>query len=509
MLEDYHAGAPQVGAPTIVEHMRLRELATHLGSTLTADPLTTITGVTHNAAWVGAGNVFVAIRGARADGHQFIDQALSRGALAVIGEGLPEGMDIPVPYLQVDDARWALAAAAAALEGYPSRELQVVGITGTDGKTTTSWLTKHLLRSAGISTGMLSTVGYELPDGVLRQFPDHFTTPESPQVQQILRELIDLQTRAVVLETSSHALALKRVAEVEFDVAVWTNLSREHLDFHGTVENYFEDKAALFTAAGFGVINVDDAWGRKLLERHPQAQTYSTSGARADWMATTIVEHPSHLSFDLHSPLGQAHLTLPMVGAFNVANALAALATAAHLGAPLEDLARGLESFSGVPGRMQLVSLEGSAGTHPRTIIDFAHTPAALENLLQTLRPSTAGKLWVLIGAPGRRDTTKRAPMGEVTTRLADIAIFTEDDPRDDPITHILSQMASGTAGRTNFHEIADRTEAITFAVTNADAEDTVVLAGKGAEMFIAREHGDDPWDETATALSALRARGG
>lgn len=488
--------------------MRLRELAARLGAPLAAAPLTAITGVTHNAEWVEEGNVFVAIRGARADGHQFIDQALSRGALAVVGEGLPGGMAIPVPYLQVADARWALAAAAAVLEGHPSRDLQVVGITGTDGKTTTSWLTKHLLRSAGVSTGMLSTVGYELPDGTLRQFPDHFTTPESPQVQQILRRLRDLQAQAVVLETSSHALALKRVAEVEFDLAVWTNLSHEHLDFHGTVENYFEDKAALFSAAGAGVINADDEWGRTLLQRHPDAQTYSTSGATADWVATRIMEHPTHLSFDLRSPLGAAELNLPMVGAFNVANALAALAAAAHLGAPLDALARGLESFAGVPGRMQLVSVEGRTGMNPRTVIDFAHTPAALENLLRTLRPSTVGKLWVIIGAPGRRDTTKRAPMGEVTTRLADIAVFTEDDPRDDPIRRIFAEMANGAAGRTNVHQIADRTEAITFALTNAEPDDTVVLAGKGAEMFIAREHGDDPWDETATALSALRARG-
>ncbi len=497
--------------------MHLRELAGHLGTTFTAAQTAheasrsaagQITGVTHNAAWVSPGNIFVAVKGARVDGHQFIDQAVAAGAIAVIGEGLPEGFSCPVPYLRVTDARFALADSAAALEGNPSRELCVVGITGTDGKTTTAWLTKHLHRHAGLNTGMLSTVGYELPDGVLKQFPDHFTTPEAPQVQRILRDMLHSRASHVVLETSSHALALGRVRGVEVDTAVWTNLSHEHLDFHGTVERYFEDKAILFADSPFAVLNADDPWGRKLIARHPNAETYSATGADADWVAEQVEEHPTSLTFTLRSPLGTAEMELPMVGTFNVANALAAMAATARSGATLQELRSGLATFNGVPGRMQLVSAEAPPhGAAPRTIIDFAHTPAALENLLRTLRPSTRGRLWVLIGAPGQRDTTKRGPMGEVSTRLADIAIFTEDDPRDDPVAEIIAEMAAGTAGRTNYRSIPDRTEAISYAIAHAGPEDTVVLAGKGAEDFIAREGGNEPWDEQQVAIAALGAR--
>lgn len=489
--------------------MRLSELADLLGAPLPDAPGAEgidVTGVTHNTAWIEPGNVFVAIRGQNVDGHRFLPQAEAAGAVAVIGEGLAAGQTTALPYLQVPDARAALADVAAALAGHPSRGLNVIGITGTDGKTTTTWLTIHLHRAAGRSTGMLSTVGYALPDGVLRQFPDHFTTPEAPQVQRILGDLRDGGAQTVVLEASSHALVLQRVRGVDFDTAVWTNLSSEHLDFHGTIETYFEDKAALFAKASFAVVNIDDEWGRRLLTRCEDVQTYSARGAKADWSATNIVEHATHLSFTAHTPLGEAEVELPMVGAFNVANALAAMAATARSGVGLAQLVAGLGSFTGVPGRMQLLAHPG-AGAHPRTIIDFAHTPAALENLLATLRPSTAGRLWVVIGAPGRRDTTKRGPMGEVTTRLADVAVFTEDDPRDDPIEHIFAEMVAGAGERANYLLIPDRTEAITRAITAAAPEDTVVLAGKGAEMFIARAHGDDPWDESATAQAALTAR--
>lgn len=497
--------------------MHLSELAAALGADLpgtdlpgadlpggdaSAEPRgAAVTGITHNADWAQPGSVFVAIRGARADGHDFIPAAIAVGAIAVVGQGLPRGIDCPVPYLEVPDARAALAAGAAAIEGHPSRELSVVGITGTDGKTTTSWLTRHLHRRAGIPTGLLSTVGYELPDGHLRQFPSHFTTPEAPQVQRILREMVQAGTRTAVLETSSHALAMKRVHGVEVDTAVWTNLTPEHLDYHGTIEQYFADKALLFEGAEFAVINVDDPWGEQLRGRCPQEVTYSLS-TPADWRARNIVEEPTRLRFTLDSPAGTAEAVLPMVGAFNVANALAALAATFRSGVGLHELLDGLASFPGVPGRMQLVP-----GPGPRTIIDFAHTPAALENLLATLRPSTTDRLWVLIGAPGRRDATKRGPMGEVTTRLADVVVFTEDDPRDDPVPEIIAQMAAGAGTRTNYLAVPDRAEAITYALTHASADDTVVLAGKGAEMFIARSGGDDPWDETAAAQQALAAR--
>ena len=272
--------------------MRLGDLVAALDLTLDTGESVEVTGVTHQADWAQPGDAFVAIRGARVDGHSFIGQAVERGAVAVLGEGLPEGVDCPVPYVVVPAARAALADAAAELAGHPSRKFPVLGVTGTDGKTTTSCLARHLLRHAGRRTGLLSTVGYELPDGVLRQPPTHFTTPEAPQVQHILAEQATAGAEAVVVESSSHALALDRVRAVDFDVAVWTNLTGEHLDFHGSMERYFADKARLVQRAPFAVLNADDPWAAQLVPMAPSHTTYSADGAEADWTATDVVEGP-------------------------------------------------------------------------------------------------------------------------------------------------------------------------------------------------------------------------
>jgi UDP-N-acetylmuramoyl-L-alanyl-D-glutamate--2,6-diaminopimelate ligase len=464
-----------------------------------------VLGVTHNAAWVRPGDAFVAIRGARVDGHTFAAQAAGRGAVAVVGEGWTLDAPCPLPYLTVPDARAALADLAAELEGHPSRELQLVGVTGTDGKTTTSWMALHLLRAAGLRTGLLSTVGYQLPDGVLRHFPAHFTTPEAPQVQATLRELVGAGATAAVLEASSHALALERVRAVEWDIAIWTHLSSEHLDFHGTVEQYFAEKRKLIERAPFAVLNADDPWTEELkLGEHV---LYSAEFQPADWQALDIQERPDGLSFDVRSPAGAFSAFLPMIGRFNVSNALAAMAAAFKLGATVEQLIAGLASFAGVPGRMEVVS-GGVDG--PRVIVDFAHTPPSLEKALSTLRATTAGRLWVVIGsAGGPRDPGKRAPLGEVATRCADHAIFTEEDHRDTPLDQILAEMARGAleARRHNYELIPDRREAIRSAVRQARPGDTVLLAGKGPEDTL--ERGEDflPWNEVQEARAALESR--
>ena len=491
--------------------MRLHDLAAELQSPLPAAPDTELTGVTHNAAWVEPGNAFVAIRGAKFDGHDFIEQARAAGAVAVLGEGLRDGQTSALPYLTVPNARAALADTAAALTGHPSRGLKVVGITGTDGKTTTSWLTRHLLRAAGLPTGLLSTVGYELPDGELRHFPAHFTTPEAPQVQQTLADMVAAGGQAVVLEASSHALALDRVRGVDWDVAIWTHLSSEHLDFHGTLENYFADKRKLVERARFAVLNVDDPWTAQLRGIAPQETTYSAEGQHADWQAHDTQERHSGLHFRVTSPLGEFTAELPMIGRFNVANALAGMAAAAHLGAGVEALQAGLASFRGVPGRMELVpggAIPGGAG-QPRVIVDFAHTPPSLEKALSTLRTTTAGKLWVVIGsAGGPRDPSKRAPLGEVATRLADHAVFTEEDCRDTPLADILTEMERGAGERQNFRSIPDRRGAIRAAIAGAGAQDTVLLAGKGPEDTLERADETLPWNEVQEARDALALRG-
>lgn len=488
--------------------MQLRQLCAALGVPVPQHGEgVEVTGVTHRADWVRPGDAFVAIRGARADGHDFLAQAVERGAVAVVGEGLLAGASCPVPYVVVPAARPALADLAAELSGHPSRDLTVIGVTGTDGKTTTSCLARHLLRAAGRSTGLLSTIGYELPDGVLRQPPTHFTTPEAPQVQQILRDVRDAGAEAVVVESSSHALALDRVRNVDFDVAVWTNLTGEHLDFHGSMEGYFQDKARLVRMARHAVLNADDPWTERLLPEAPSRTTYSAEGAAADWRAEDVVERPDDLRFTVHSPGGSATAVLPMIGRFNVANALAAMAAVHATGVGLGALLAGLATFPGVPGRMEMV--ERRPGD-PRVIVDFAHTPPSLEKALQTVRVTTEGRLWVVLGsAGGPRDPSKRAPLGEVATRLADVAVFTEEDHRDTPLEEILREMERGAreAGRDNFVSIGDRVEAIRHAVREAAPEDTVVLAGKGPEETLERDTETIPWDEMAQAREAVRLR--
>ncbi|MBW8172801.1 UDP-N-acetylmuramoyl-L-alanyl-D-glutamate--2,6-diaminopimelate ligase [Ornithinimicrobium sp. Arc0846-15] len=494
--------------------MNLADLIAALpgATTITAHPDTPsgveVTGVTHQADWVKPGEAFVAIKGARFDGHTFIEKAVESGAVAVIGEGLPADLPCPVPYVQVPVAREALADAAAAVMGYPSRAMQIVGITGTDGKTTTSAIARHVLRAGGLATGLLSTVGYELPDGILRQPPQHFTTPEAPQVQAILAEMADVRAQAAVVETSSHALSMDRVRAVEYDIAVWTNLTSEHLDFHKTMEGYFSAKAALVQRADKAVLNADDEWIDRLVELSDNYVTYSVEGRDADWQASDIVEGPNDLRFTVTSPAGEAQAVLPMIGRFNVANALAALAAADQVGLKLADSIAGLATFPGVAGRMEMVYRTSG---QPRVIVDFAHTPPSLEKALDTVRVTTEGDLWVVLGsAGGPRDPSKRAPLGEAATRKADHAVFTEEDHRDTPLVDILEEMERGAreAGRDNFTSIGNRVEAIRYAVASAKPEDTVVLAGKGPEATLERDTETIEWDEMGQAVNALAERG-
>ncbi|MGB3827149.1 MAG: UDP-N-acetylmuramoyl-L-alanyl-D-glutamate--2,6-diaminopimelate ligase [Ornithinimicrobium sp.] len=499
--------------------MRLADLTAELDLTPppAQDAAVEISYITHQADWVRPGDVFVAVAGARFDGHTFIAEAVRRGAVAVIGQGLPPEIDCPVPYVEVPDVRVALADAAAALAGHPSRAMTVIGVTGTDGKTTTSCLARHLMRATGHPTGLLSTIGYELSDGVLRQPPTHFTTPESPQVQQILRAMAADHVEVVIVETSSHALALERVRAVDFDIAVWTNLTAEHLDFHGTMQGYFEHKARLVQRAPRAVLNAQDPWTEHLLPMTEQPTAYVAEadplvplvpGLDPGWWATSVVEGPDDLRFRLHTPDGDFDAVLPMIGRFNVANALAALAACRLAGAPTAELVTALATFGGVPGRMEMATHDRG---DPRIIVDFAHTPPSLDKALETVRVTTQGELWVVLGsAGGPRDPGKRAPLGEVATRGADHVVFTEEDHRDTPIADILEQMEQGARaqGRSNFVSIPDRIQAIRYAVSRANPADTVVLAGKGPEATLERDTETIEWDEMGQARAALAARG-
>lgn len=483
--------------------MLLSDLAAALGAPAPTTDVV-VSGATHNAQWTTPGDAFVAIRGARVDGHSFAADAARLGAVAVIGEGAPDGFDSPLPYVTVPDARAALADASALLAGEPSRDLDVVGVTGTDGKTTTSWLTRYLLRAGGRRTGLLSTVGYELPDGVLRHFPEHFTTPEAPQVQELLRTMLGAGADAAVVEASSHALVLDRIRAVDWDVAIWTQLTSEHLDFHGSMEEYFAAKRRLIERAPFAVLNADDPWTEKLRGVAPEETTYGRSEG-AEWRATDVAESVEGLSFTLTCPAGVFEVRLPMMGSFNVSNALAALAAVARLGVDVPAAVAALADFPGVPGRMQILS-----GGDIHVVVDFAHTPGSLAKALEALREVAPGELWVVVGAVGgNRDPGKRFPMGEQAARLADHAVFTEDDFRDTPLQEILAEMERGAAstGRSNYASVPDRADAIRRAILGAAPGAVVLLAGKGPEDFILRFDRSDPWDEVGEARAALEAR--
>ncbi|HWG85552.1 MAG TPA: UDP-N-acetylmuramoyl-L-alanyl-D-glutamate--2,6-diaminopimelate ligase [Deinococcales bacterium] len=462
---------------------------------LAADP--EVTGVTHDSRDVAPGKVFVAIQGvplpARAplDGHDFIRQAVAAGAAAVVGSRELTGL--AVPYVAHDHPRAALADLSAAFHGHPARRLTLAGVTGSKGKTTTTVLLHHLLQSAGIACGRVASVGIASRD---REWllPGHFTTPEAPQLHEALASFLTDGCTHAVLEVSSHALALERVRGIGYAVGVWTNLEPEHLDLHGTMEAYAREKAKLLERSAFAVTNATDP----LIPRH-QGWSFADGG---DWTASDVREGPDGLRFDVRSPLGKFPVFVPMVGAFNVLNALAAMAAAARLGVDTDALRGGLASFKGVPGRMQLVQAQPF-----RVIVDFAHTEASLRAALTTVRATTAGRVLLVVGAAGERDPSRRTGLARVAAEHADHTYFTEEDHRGESLDAILETMAHEARKHRGSHELVpDRGDAIRRAVRAARPGDTVVLAGKGHERTIERGSQVLPWDEAAVAREALSA---
>ncbi len=473
----------------------LRDLFALLGREA---PTLPVRGVTHDSRLVEPGFVFVAIRGvplqsrAPLDGHDFIPQALERGAVAVVGT---KELKLSVPYCKVSHDRAALADLAAALWGYPARQLELAGVTGSKGKTTVAVLLHHLLQSARSPVGRLSTVGVKI--GAEELFlPGHFTTPEAPQVQEVLRRFVEAGCRQAVLEVSSHAIALERVRGLEYAVGIFTNLFEDHLDLHGSMENYFAEKKKLLERSQWRVVNSDNGWTRHLADG-PSTWSYGLAG---DWRAEKLTEGAGGLEFEVCSPIGSFAVQLPMVGRFNAENALAALAAAARMGLSVEEMQRGLASFPGVPGRMQLLQAEPF-----RVIVDFAHTGDSLRAALKTLRPTTRGRLVVVIGAAGNQDPSRRTGIGQVAAELADFAIFTEEDHRSENLGAILRTMAQAHGDPRRHVCIGDRRSAIRHAVENARSGDTLLFSGKGHERTLERGTETIPWNEVEEVRAALR----
>ena len=469
-----------------------------------------VAGIAYDSRAVARGHMFVALKGLQTDGTAFAAQAIERGALAIVSEQ-PAPPDVRIPWVTVGDARLALAVLAAAFYGHPSREMQVVGITGTNGKTTIAYLLASMFEAAGIRCGVLGTVAYRLGPGEQDVREAARTTPEAPEVQALLREMVDRGCGACAMEVSSHALSLRRADDMTFAAAVFTNLTRDHLDFHSDMEAYFQAKRRLFEmlpSAAPSLLNVDDPRGASLVEAGGRPVTYAINRP-ADVTTGPLSFSLDGLTFDVRTPRGTLHLRSKLVGRPNVYNILAAVATATALDLPFDAIERGVAALEGVPGRFQLAS---SAKDEVTVVVDYAHTDDALRNLLETARPLAQGRLITVFGCGGDRDRTKRPLMGAVASRLSDLVVITSDNPRSEDPQRIIDEIQRGITADTRkdtgqLLTIVDRRAAIAKAVEVAKPGDLVLIAGKGHEKYQVIGDQTLPFDDVAVAREALARR--
>ncbi len=464
----------------------------------------TVEGITDDSRRVQPDSVFVALVGEQKDGHDFIDLAIEKGATVIVAERKPEQR--PVTWVQVENTQTALADLAANFYGHPARQLKLAAVTGTNGKTTTTFLIKHICEKAGLRCGLIGTVRYEIGERVL---PATRTTPFAVELQQLLGQIANAGCKAAAMEVSSHALAQERTRGLEWDAAVFTNLTQDHLDFHGSMEEYFEAKTRLFTGLttqtrkkkSVAIVNIDDRYGEKLLGRLPKdfpVVTYGM-GVRADFRASNYRPEFGSTSYQLDAR-GKSYLVrLPLIGRFNVANSLAALAAANSLGISLRDAVLALAKSPQVPGRLEAVA----AKRQFQVFVDYAHTPDALLNVLKTCRELSPRKLIVVFGCGGDRDRQKRPLMARAADENADFSIVTSDNPRKEDPEAIIAEVEKGFRSE-RYEKITDRAAAIARAIALAQPRDIVVIAGKGHEAY--QEFADHtvPFDDLQVARRAL-----
>jgi len=474
-----------------------------------------ITGVASDSRRVQPGYAFVAIKGESSDGYQYIPAAIANGARVILSDRpAPDGLSVPYVRLH-GDMRFALAYLAASFHRFPARKLRMIGVTGTDGKTTTSMLIHHLLMKAGIPTGMISTLNALIGDQEL-DTGFHVTTPDSPDIQSYLAQMVAAGMTHCVLETTSHGLAQGRVIACDYDLAVVTNVTHEHLDYHGNYENYLQTKGKLVEMLSetprkrisnlrLAVLNKDDRSYAYLKRIAPPGYlTYSRINEAHFW-ANEITSTTDAISFTLHTAATELPVRCPIAGIYNVSNILAALAAVTSLGLPLGQAVKDLESFQGISGRMQQIEL----GQDFTAIVDFAHTPNALENALNTARAMTTGRVIAVYGSAGLRDREKRRMMPAVSIKLADITILTAEDPRTEPLEAILEDMAqsaieSGGVEGENFYRIGDRGDALRKAISLAKPGDLVITCGKGHEQSMCFGADEYLWDDRTALRAAL-----
>lgn len=468
-----------------------------------------VSDIRYDSRSVGKGSVFVAIKGEKADGNLYVQESIGKGAVVVVTE--TDAVFKGATAIRVPNAREALAQISALFYGEPAKKLKLVGITGTNGKTTTSFLVESILREAGLNPGIVGTINYRYAGKV---FPAPNTTPESLDLQKLLRDMVDSGVKAAVMEVSSHALDQDRVAACIFDVGVFTNLTQDHLDYHVTMEDYFEAKSRLFTdfidEGKAAVINMDDPMGEELSKRAiGRVIGYSVKKGKADIYPNDVVLGVSGISGTVKTPMGVVEIKSPLIGDFNLYNILAAVGTGVGLGLPLGVIEGGIRALTNVPGRLERVD----AGQPFIILVDYAHTPDALERVLSTIRGLTERRIITVFGCGGDRDRGKRPLMGSVAVRYSDMVIITSDNPRTEDPLKIIEDIRAGIERQgpgANYIIIPDRREAIEKAVSMAQAGDILLLAGKGHEDYqvIGKEkiHFDDREEaEKAVNRDALR----
>jgi len=493
------------------------EIARSVGGRLGGDGRAIVTDITHDSRQAGDGTLFVAIRGELFDAHKFIPQVLGQGAAGVISELEPpadwislsesqSGSGLAPAWLKVDNVRRAMAVAAAEIHHHPSRELQLVGITGTNGKTTTAYLVASIPEAAGEPVAMTGTVEYRL--GKERKKAGR-TTPEATDMQRLLRRAVEIGCRAAVMECSSQAMDFHRCDELDYAVAVFSNLTRDHLDYHKTMENYWYAKQRLFdgrlgSKPKTSVINVDDPYGVELAERLDReglrVVRYAVK-SEADITARDPKFSLAGMHFRLRTPKSEIDFHSPLVGPPHVYNTLAAVGSGLALGYSLETITKALESCTGAPGRFERVLHDGDFAV----VVDYAHSDDALLNVLRTAREVTKGRIITVFGCGGDRDRSKRAPMGEAAGSLSDVVILTSDNPRTEDPAQILADAEVGIqkTGKP-YEKIADRTEAIHQAIQQARTDDLVLIAGKGHEDYQIIGHETFHFDDKEVAREAL-----
>lgn len=473
---------------------------------------TEVSGVYHDSRKVQPGGVFVALKGGGSDGHHYIQASIDKGAVAVISE-LPNPAEFIATWVQVGNARAAMAIAAANFEGHPSLRLPVVGVTGTNGKTTTSYLVHHVMQSILHRAGLMGTIFYSTGDKLVEA---SHTTPESTEVQRLLREMVDSACRGVAMEVSSHGLAQHRVTGVSFDVGIFTNLTQDHLDYHRTMEEYFAAKCLLFeqmdadtSKEGTAIINLDDIYGDRIMKMRfgrLRRLTYGR-GANADFQAAEIRSDFNGTQFKLTFRERQFLVRIPLIGDFNVYNSVAAIAAGWAIGLNLREVVSKMADAPQVPGRLELV---GGRQTNYRVFVDYAHTPDAIRSVLKTLRALSPRRIITVFGCGGDRDSTKRPLMAAAAEEGSDLCILTSDNPRSEDPRKIIADAARGFMK--GGHEVQeDRREAIRRAINLAGERDIVLLAGKGHESYQEIEGVRHDFDDRkiAAGFIAKKAEGG